>query len=668
MDLVVLAPSFSATTFEWILAGGGRAVTVVCKLTFPLEPGTDAPLSPSQEPIAVADQFSGAGPEASLTIATDLVPYKAAADVVVTGFAYAPPGQRATTVSARLVVGNEIDKTLEVSGPRSSLPDGPMQDPEPFERVALRWENAAGGPDTTNPAGISAPTPPASTGFAAAPQIVSPAARLEPAGFGPIAPAWPTRSKCLCGAPALGEDWVKQPLPWTIDPAFFNVAPPDQRLKMLLPNESILLFGLLRDREKFGMRLPGVQPRAFAQMGRGAKDIPLLADTLWIDTDRALVTVTWRGQAPIGSTARRIVVALQPRDVVMVWADLEPQVPKERPLVVTGSVPVAPPARQIPPAPPAPPMAPMAAPLPPPGESSGAGAPVLVSAPLPTFIGRRSPEEEASTPQPEAAPAAPEAPPPRRAGDPLDLLWFDPAIVPKLRANRAWRKLVDALELVASDDGAAGDGEDRREIFQVLANAQAEEIQALAGTLASAISPDGKLDPPLAVTAGDLTLPFDAAELLKVTISASKPIAPTDDAFSKVVATVVSMADAAAFSDAVAHGLTWRLREAFQKVKHTLGPRYLESTAERALLEGRRYQKRDVFGAPHVRALVTPASGEPVPAYLPVAVASRLPLYPRFPARLVAEVHAQVDYEETHPCALRVLAIARAVPRPSGKS
>ena len=60
---------------------------------------------------------------------------------------------------------------------------------------------------------------------------------------------------------------------------------------MLRPNESILLFGVLSGRDKFGMRLPGVQPRAFAQNGSGAKDVPLVADTLWIDTERALVVV-----------------------------------------------------------------------------------------------------------------------------------------------------------------------------------------------------------------------------------------------------------------------------------------------------------------------------------------------------------------------------------------
>jgi hypothetical protein len=265
----------------------------------------------------------------------------------------------------------------------------------------------------------------------------------------------------------------------------------------------------------------------------------------------------------------------------------------------------------------------------------------------------------------EVPPGPPVPPPPKAGGEPLDLVWFEAALAPRLRANHAWRALVDGLELIASDDGAEGAAEDRREVFRVMASADALQVSALPSALAAAIAPDGQLDPPLVLIAGEATLPFDAAELLRVTLQACKPVAPTDKAFADVVATVTGMADAAAMSDAVAHGLTWRLREAFQQVKHTLPQRYLESTAERALLEGRRYQHREVFGGPHLRVLVHAASGDPIPAYLPVGTASRLPLFPRFRARLMAEVHAQVDHEEAHPCALRVLAVARVVARPA---
>jgi hypothetical protein len=56
-----------------------------------------------------------------------------------------------------------------------------------------------------------------------------------------------------------------------------------------------------------------------------------------------------------------------------------------------------------------------------------------------------------------------------------------------------------------------------------------------------------------------------------------------------------------------------------------------------------------------------------VPSYLPEAIAEELPMYPRFRVRMVAEVRLAADRYETHPAALRVLALARLAtpPRPA---
>jgi hypothetical protein len=48
---------------------------------------------------------------------------------------------------------------------------------------------------------------------------------------------------------------------------------------------------------------------------------------------------------------------------------------------------------------------------------------------------------------------------------------------------------------------------------------------------------------------------------------------------------------------------------------------------------------------------------------LPESLAKKLPMYQRFRARLVAEVHQQADQYETHHAALRSVAVARATPR-----
>jgi hypothetical protein len=624
MDLVTLAP-FAAKTFTWTLDSGAKATTVVCKLTFPLEAGTEGKLAAVQEPIVDAQ---------------DLVPFKAAADVLVTGFAHAPPGSRVRAIQARLVVGDAVNKTLELTGPRAWLADGRASEPDPVDRVPLVWELTAGGPDTANPGGIPPSDRP--------PQIVLAGTHLqrgvavEPAGFGPLAASSPARAERLCGTPVPGPAWHEQPLSWTIDPAFFNVAPPDQRLKTLRSNETILLFGLLADREKFGMRLPGMQPRAFVQAGHEGKEMPLVADTAVVDTERAIVAVTWRGQVPMGIAGERIVVGLHERAGRGVWATFERRLPR-------GARAMGAAARVHAPAP---------------------AGPVLVAAPMPDFIGRRAgvPEPAPEKKPPELAAQAPAPAESRAPRDVLDLLWFEAGLVPKLRANRAWRAVIDQLQVTHSNPGAstkaAADADERNEVFQLLANAEADEPAAIADVLARAISIDGKLVPALALVTGEIVLPFDLCDLLQLTLSAAKPFATADKAFHEVYEAVGAMNEAAALADPVAQGMTLRLREAFQQVKHNLGSRYLETTAERSLLCKRRYQKRDVFGSPHVRALVAGPSGEPVPGYLPADAATRLPLFARFRVRLIAEVNAQMDYEEQNPCALRILAIARVVPRP----
>lgn len=92
-------------------------------------------------------------------------------------------------------------------------------------------------------------------------------------------------------------------------------------------------------------------------------------------------------------------------------------------------------------------------------------------------------------------------------------------------------------------------------------------------------------------------------------------------------------------------------------------PGYLEAHTERRSLEQRRYRRRTMFGRTYLRALLTQAgASEPIPVYLPEGLARDLPLYQRFPARLLAEVHLRQDQFEIHPSALKAPAVARVAP------
>jgi hypothetical protein len=67
-----------------------------------------------------------------------------------------------------------------------------------------------------------------------------------------------------------------------------------------------------------------------------------------------------------------------------------------------------------------------------------------------------------------------------------------------------------------------------------------------------------------------------------------------------------------------------------------------------------------VFDGPCLRALLSKDAAA-LPAYLPEALADKLPLVTQMRARLIAEVSASQDQYESHPHALRVVALGRVM-------
>ena len=182
-------------------------------------------------------------------------------------------------------------------------------------------------------------------------------------------------------------------------------------------------------------------------------------------------------------------------------------------------------------------------------------------------------------------------PPPRpNAASPraiIDLLWFDPAAIPRIL--RAWKATLDAQRSKVAED------EDRRAVAAVLTRGEPLAPDELGDAIAEAIDPDGLFTPPLVLLDGDLALSLEGA--------------PDD--------------------------------------------------------EPHRHAKRIVFGGTSVASMLLPSddgASPGVPAYLPEPAIARLPLFRRFHARVIAEAHLAQDEREASPVALRVVAIARAVP------
>ncbi|HVK67610.1 MAG TPA: DUF2169 domain-containing protein, partial [Polyangium sp.] len=287
----------------WTSAHGAPLLTVACKATYVLLPGTSQ-LAPEQEALNEDDNYWDDDPARSLYAPSELAPYKPCADIVLVGYAFAPGRVPTTSFHVRMIVG-DVDKSIEVASDRVWAADGSLQDGSRVVRMPLRYERASGGPGTWNPVGVRCAGPPDAYGRLPLPNLLPPGKTpmrrgdfVEPIGFGPIAPTWPSRMEKL-GPYAGGWDsrrWHERPLPEGFDASFFNVAPRDQNVSELRDNERILLENLHPEHERLSTSLPGLRPRAVAERAGRREEIALTADSMWIDTGRGLCTLVWRGR------------------------------------------------------------------------------------------------------------------------------------------------------------------------------------------------------------------------------------------------------------------------------------------------------------------------------------------------------------------------------------
>jgi len=332
MDVVSLCP-LRVASVVWQPRLGGSSLTVVCKATYVLTP-VEAQLARDQEYPNEDDNYWDDDPARSLCSPSDMVPFKPRADVLLVGHAFAPNKEPVRSLLARLCVA-EVDKTIEVSCDRVWAQDGSLREGPRFMKMPLRYERAAGGLETSNPVGIRCDAQPDAFGSVPLPNLTQPGVHpsqrgefLAPVSFGPIAPTWPSRSEKLGRHASIFQHrgWPSQPLPQDIDPGYFNAAPRDQQVEVLRPDERLVLENLLLEHPRMVTNLPGHKPRAFIERpGVAPQELSLTCDTLWIDTDRALCTLTWRGQVALTGPRQpgRVLVAMEEPGQRMGWAEVE---------------------------------------------------------------------------------------------------------------------------------------------------------------------------------------------------------------------------------------------------------------------------------------------------------------------------------------------------------
>lgn len=277
---------------------GQLYTTVILKASFLFENGGVMPLSATRPSLRHKEEHHEHNAMLSIRAPSDIVPFLEQADILFSGSAYAPPGTKTSALPVRLSLGRTdgehiwavLDKQLLVRGRRN--PNG-TGETLPFERMPITYERAFGGiGHTLNPMGTPNPNI----------VYMTPEAQESPASFGPISSHWPSRKKLLRGQTRQLFEHAIIELPPDFDAAYFQSAPEDQRIPSLSGDEILLLENLHPEYADLEMRLPGA--RAFYRVVTAAgmsKPVALRPDTLFIDGEAQICTLTYRGYFPLFS-------------------------------------------------------------------------------------------------------------------------------------------------------------------------------------------------------------------------------------------------------------------------------------------------------------------------------------------------------------------------------
>jgi len=229
-------------------------VTVVVKATWCFDRHGRLTLSEEQEPLSLNQRSHDDATE--LSHASDFVPMKVKTDFLLVGGAYHETPSR--VITAGFAVDDLQKRFYALAG-------------EPATRIPLVRSYLRRGTSADS----------------------------EVVAVGPE-PAWlraPPRVRISrAGVPL-------DPVVYPFDYGMLNAAPRDQQLNVLRSAARIRLEGLSPEAPWIELSLPSLRPRAFYVRRAGAaldeppSEIVLRCDTLWIDTDRARLAITWRGVA-----------------------------------------------------------------------------------------------------------------------------------------------------------------------------------------------------------------------------------------------------------------------------------------------------------------------------------------------------------------------------------
>jgi hypothetical protein len=307
---VVNRTPLAATLAIFANPAGIECAYVAVKASYDLSSGTPL-LAKRQTQFLASDVYWGDPTTSSLRAAADITLLKPATDIMVLGRAVAPQPTHVLDLGNRKWI--KRGRSWAIS------------DPQPFDRIPLKWEHAFGGIGriVEGKAPEHEPRNPAGAGFVASfdddidgkalPNIEDPAQligaphdRPAPACWSPIAPVWmPRRSY----AGTYDETWqaARAPfLPQDFDPRFFNVAAPGLVASgHLRGGEAVQLDGCTAGG---GLRFTLPAPRIALQWHFDGRDVdaePRL-DTVLIEPDQARMQMVWRAELAVDKRLTRL--------------------------------------------------------------------------------------------------------------------------------------------------------------------------------------------------------------------------------------------------------------------------------------------------------------------------------------------------------------------------
>jgi len=313
---------------------GREYLVVAVKGTFTIPaPGKEPKPAEEQLPLVEADTFTG---EPGLSVPVYEVDYplrKPRCDVLLLGSAFAPAGRSAERVQVGLKLG-PITKTFQVIGDRlwqvgNSIRPGHYI--RPFERMPISYDRAFGGVDNfhPDPSRHSAyPLNPIGRGYHAElgrtlvdgtpmpnteemkKPVKKPDGNYRPMAFGPIGRGWMPR---LRFAGTYDQDWLDNVFPFL--PAdfrddYYQFAPVDQQLPYPAGGEEVFLLNLT-PAGRTDFRLPQIDmPIVFFSKQGERTETKGVIDTIVLEPDRGIFTLTWRAGIPLRKNLFEIVEVL----------------------------------------------------------------------------------------------------------------------------------------------------------------------------------------------------------------------------------------------------------------------------------------------------------------------------------------------------------------------